>query len=194
MKNNIELIKCLVENGAKFINGEYYIHVLYMFSSIDSIKYLIEKGADVNIQNEDGKTVLYRACSLNDTSFIEYLVDIGATFGQDIENIYNLFQQSPEYIRQQLQEFVENDDSCQYFPVSNIELFNYILSLKIIPGKYNFFKSDEFKEKLLADVINQLTEENCEYKGRLLFYMKGVDHIQKKVRDNLKILKTIKID
>lgn len=122
----------------------------------------------------------------------KYLVDKGATFGQGIEDMYNLFKQRFEDIRQQLQEYIE-DDARLYFPNFNVMYFNEILSLENIPGKYDFFKSFEFKEKLLNDVINRLTEDSCEYKGKLLFYMKDVDHIQTKVRNNLRLLRYIKL-
>jgi hypothetical protein len=140
---------------------------------------------------------LYQAYQANYTHLANYLLDNSATFGQDIEDIYNLFKQSSQHIRQQLQEYIESDtdddDSSQYFPITNVIYFNEILSLKTIPDKYNFFKSDEFKEKLLDDVINQLTEENCEYKGKLLFYMKGLESVKQKIRNNLKLLQIPRI-
>lgn len=202
-RDKTELAKYLVANGAD-VNiqnkyGDTSLHIAFMQNNIELIKYLVDNGADVNMLNNNGSTVLYQACFRRNTELIKYFGNIGGTFGEEIENIYNFFQQSPDKIRTQMQEYIENS-CCEYdsranstFPISNIKLFNDILSFKIIPDKYNFFKSDEFKEKLLADVINQLVEDNCEYKGKLLFYMKDVDHIQKKVRDNLKQLRFIKI-
>jgi hypothetical protein len=67
-KNCIEIIKFLIECGAD-VNNHYYmrspIHIAYDYPciGIKVIKLLLENSADVNIQNNDGNTVLSRACS-----------------------------------------------------------------------------------------------------------------------------------
>lgn len=195
-RNKTELAKYLVDNGAN-VNiqnkaGDSSLHIAFNQKNIELLKYLVDNGADVNLERNNEKTILYEVCIEKNVELIKYLEFNGGTFGEEIENIYNMFHKSSDNIRKEVQEYIE-DDNQKYFPSFEIKYFNDILGLEIIPDKYKFFKSDEFKEKLLVDVINQLVEDNCEYKGRLLFYMKGVDHVKDKVRENLKQLRLIKI-
>jgi len=42
------------------------------------VKYLIEQGADINIENESGETPLFNACSSGNENLVKYLIEHGA--------------------------------------------------------------------------------------------------------------------
>ncbi len=60
-KDTMKMIDLLIENGAnvdaKDIHGETPLYVAALYGGIDVFKYLIEHGADINIKNNDGKSV-----------------------------------------------------------------------------------------------------------------------------------------
>ena len=64
------------------IKNEYNNTVLYIASrngNLNMVKYLVEHGADVNIQNRWGETALYQASNRNGhLDIIRYLVEHGA--------------------------------------------------------------------------------------------------------------------
>jgi len=48
------------------------------------IKYLVEKGADVNFKNKNGNTPLIVACKVSNISIVKFLIDHGSNVN-DIE-------------------------------------------------------------------------------------------------------------
>ncbi|ORX65883.1 ankyrin, partial [Anaeromyces robustus] len=51
----------------------------------DLVKYLIEHGADINKENEDGKTPLFWACESGNEDLVKYLIDLGADINKENE-------------------------------------------------------------------------------------------------------------
>lgn len=193
---NLLIFKYLIDSGVDInhqdIYGRTVLHQLCLSGTIDMIKYIVKSGANLNIVDNCGHSALYIVCRQNKKIETSYLEECGGTFGEEIEKIYNLFHQSPAEINKRIQDYIENE-SCIYFPFVDVPLFNNILSLECIPEKYKFFKSDEFKEILFADVISPFIEENCEYKGRLLYFLKGFEDVKLKVSNTLKNLYKILI-
>jgi hypothetical protein len=62
----------------KLINEHYYLIHACKYSNINTIKYLIENGADINIVDNEGNTPLINASKYSDINIIKYLIEHGA--------------------------------------------------------------------------------------------------------------------
>eukprot|EP00833_Pecoramyces_ruminatium_P007929 jgi/Orpsp1_1/1181961/evm.model.c7180000079269.1 len=78
--NNFEVIKCLVENGANIDqrNNKKISPLSIVYYNNDIFKYLIDKGADININYSLDYTLLANACIDDDISMVKFLVENGA--------------------------------------------------------------------------------------------------------------------
>lgn len=83
MKNRLDIVKALVRAGAN-INGkdEYMkltaLHFSAFWGSVEMAKFLIESGADMSIENDDGLTAYDLAWQFEHKELIEYFEKIGA--------------------------------------------------------------------------------------------------------------------
>ena len=90
---NLELVKKLIDNGINIeskITDDYYylnspsenrtpLHYAAICRYLDIVKYLIEKGADINYQKDDRWSALHLASYNNKyLDIVEYLVNNGA--------------------------------------------------------------------------------------------------------------------
>ena len=81
---NLEILSCLVENGADINAATNYVPGLtpLMFavqeSHIDAVNYLLDQGADVNLQQESGYTALHFAAAKGYFNALKRLVKNGA--------------------------------------------------------------------------------------------------------------------
>ena len=82
-KNHLAIAKLLLDRGA---NPEYrdpagwtpLIHATYFGSSLELISLLVEKGANVNTQNDRGVTALYLAAAGGHEAYVQHLLKLGA--------------------------------------------------------------------------------------------------------------------
>ncbi|MFC1843017.1 ankyrin repeat domain-containing protein, partial [Candidatus Dependentiae bacterium] len=89
-RNSLDMVKCLVENGAKkSINKEDYNCVTPLFwacqnNNLKMVKYLIQKGAKKSINKvvscryHKGENPFYWACKNNNLEMVKYLIQKGA--------------------------------------------------------------------------------------------------------------------
>jgi len=114
-KNNIKLIKLLIEKGANINDTDKYdntiLHKACKENNVELIKFLIKKGANINCKNEDDDTSLHIVCENNNEELIKLLIDNGAKLNEKnkfnetcsgllwdnghkdiIESYYNAFQ------------------------------------------------------------------------------------------------------
>lgn len=88
--NTVEQAKILLDAGAKFdekdIEGETVLHtfVYKFFYNKDILLYLLESGANVNAQNDNGDTPLHIAAKQDEHQSIEILIRLNANL--DIKN------------------------------------------------------------------------------------------------------------
>ncbi|KAM7432883.1 Protein fem-1 B [Porites harrisoni] len=81
---NLEILNCLVENGADINAATNYVPGLtpLMFavqeSHIDAVNYLLDQGADVNLQQESGYTALHFAAANGYFNALKCLIKHGA--------------------------------------------------------------------------------------------------------------------
>lgn len=82
-KTNV-IIKLLVEGGANMDAACTYSNITPLMwvsgnGNIEGVRYLVEKGANINIKDEDGQTALDYAIKTRDnTVIVEYLKEIGS--------------------------------------------------------------------------------------------------------------------
>lgn len=79
-----EILGKLIKQGAKLNDGHESPLFFALKSSLSTVEFLIEKGADVNYQNSFGKTPLFYAVGFSDTSLVKLLIKRGA----DVNAIY----------------------------------------------------------------------------------------------------------
>ena len=90
---NLQIVKCLVENGADINQkGGYLNETVLMLASdkgdLNLVKYLVENGADVNEEDKDESTPLLLATDSGDLEKVKYLVENGA----DVNAVNNINQ------------------------------------------------------------------------------------------------------
>lgn len=81
---NLEVFEYLLEQGNLNINSVGYLGMTALslasieYGNLEMIKYLLEKGADINVKNEDGSTALMTASMYGNLEIIKYLIENGA--------------------------------------------------------------------------------------------------------------------
>ena len=91
---NLEILSCLVENGADINAATNYVPGLtpLMFavqeSHIDAVNYLLDQGADVNLQQESGYTALHFAAAKGYFNALKCLMKNGADVNARDKNPY----------------------------------------------------------------------------------------------------------
>jgi ankyrin repeat protein len=76
-----EIIKILVDGGADINTGARFSNItplmwLAQNGNIEGVKYLVEKGSDINIKDEYGQTAIDYAKKNRHTDIVKYLTDI----------------------------------------------------------------------------------------------------------------------
>ncbi|HNI94438.1 MAG TPA: ankyrin repeat domain-containing protein, partial [Leptospiraceae bacterium] len=59
-------------------NGNTPLHNAAESDDLDTVKYLIEKGADIRIKDKDGNTPLHKAAESGELNIVKYLIQKGA--------------------------------------------------------------------------------------------------------------------
>lgn len=81
---NLEIFEYLLERENLNINSVGYLGMTALslasieYENLEMIKYLLEKGADINVKNEDGSTALMTASMYGNLEIIKYLIENGA--------------------------------------------------------------------------------------------------------------------
>lgn len=80
--STLDTVKLLVENGAditKIGNNQGIPYVFYAYKyKKEKFDYLLHKISDINMLDNNGKTLLWNACNDNDIETIKMLMDMGA--------------------------------------------------------------------------------------------------------------------
>ncbi|XP_062573887.1 serine/threonine-protein phosphatase 6 regulatory ankyrin repeat subunit B-like [Saccostrea cucullata] len=80
MNGELEMCKHLTENNSHLLCikdriGNNVLHAAAWGGNIDLFKFLMEKGFDINVSSNDGKTVLHQCCVNGKIDMCEYLVN-----------------------------------------------------------------------------------------------------------------------
>lgn len=91
-----ELLQSHVEEQLKAVNKEYLdtpLHVAARHRDVESIKILVDNGANVSDKNTEGQTVLHIACSVGDEAAVKYLHSVKAN-----PNVYDKLNRTPLHV------------------------------------------------------------------------------------------------
>lgn len=81
--NNAAIVKYLIEKGADINALNTEPYTPLMYAGLETAKILVEKGADINYQNRFGRTVLIHAYWRGKKEAAEYLLDAGAKLPEE---------------------------------------------------------------------------------------------------------------
>ena len=96
---NIFLIKVatLIQQTKKYyyiimkFNRNTLLHSACSIGNLPLVKYLVEKGICINLENKSNETPLFVACKKNKKVIIEYLVDKGADLTKENKNCLQVY-------------------------------------------------------------------------------------------------------
>ena len=113
LNNAYKCLQVLIEQGINVNipdddDGETPLHKACSFNNVESIKLLLDQGADVNIQHNYGYTPLYTACSNNSVESVKLLILNGANV-----NIPDNYGRTPLHL------------ACRYNSVEIVKLLLY---------------------------------------------------------------------
>ncbi len=75
-------------NGAATYGNITPLMWLAQNGNIEGVKYLVEKGSDINIKDEDGQTALNYAEKGRNTEIVNYLIDKGSEINAKDSNTH----------------------------------------------------------------------------------------------------------
>lgn len=150
-----EILKLNVPNS----RGDYLVHIVAAGGYLDLIKWLIEKGADINFQDPDGNTPLHLAISCKNTEMIKYLKDKGA----DV-NIKNKFNKSA--LTWSLIHHIEVSLFCS--PNAVLDLSNAYLYDYLIKNIDQILSQGTLREKILggANILKSFETSAQDYDSK----------------------------
>lgn len=95
-----------------FINSDVILlHLAVEEGNLNTIKFLIEKGADINVKDNQGKTPLHLAAERESPYIIKYLVKKGANINAQDENGYTALH------------YASNTDVMRFLIENNIDIY-----------------------------------------------------------------------
>jgi ankyrin repeat protein len=169
-KNNIEIVKLLIENGSaiNIQNNDGFTALMYACEkdNIEIVKLLIENDADINIQNNDGITALMIVCKKDNFEIAKLLIKNGADLNiQDGDGDTALMvacykdniEISKLLIENDADINIRNYDGKSVYDVTFNPIIEEILKQKIIEIEEKF-KKDKIKR---IGATNFLKSKNC---------------------------------
>lgn len=90
-KNVLLLLNEIKDINYKDANGYSYLHIAVQSHMTSVVKYLLEKGADVNSNDRFGKTPLMIAIMhyLSDKPIVQQIIDLLIQYGADLDRAAN---------------------------------------------------------------------------------------------------------
>lgn len=168
-----ELVRLLVDNGFDPNTCNYNGQTALFQNNIDLniTTELLNSGVDIFLVDNTGKSALEYSFQEGGHKCTRVMVI------HVLERLYNYFSASqPETIRNDVNEFIRTGDE-KYFPLNRHHLFAMKLFKEVDEGDdaernekefRKYFSSDDFQEKLWADVIHLLSEDSIRIDGKSL--------------------------
>lgn len=174
--NSVDKARLLIEYGADINCQDNSGKSVLMHVCLNDqvCEELINRGANIYLRDNFGKTVLDYSSKKPDSYCTKTCVK------RNLEQLRLFFEEStPDDIRDRINEFVhtKNED---YFPIKD----DHFSSVKLIPkiracyqqkerfyeefDKLSYFRGSDFQEKLFADVVHCLQEDNINLDGQSL--------------------------
>lgn len=185
---DVEIMRFLIRNGADVnardnLGRTPILHCVDGLGKKEAIDLLLDSGADVFLKDSSGKNAIDSLIFKwhYSTNFIGFLKSLRSYFEMS----------TPEKIRLDIDEFLRTRDD-ELFPISSIllDVMNGLIREFSCGSAYlndpqfretflrridfvRYFIKPDFVEKLHADVINRISEENAEIDGQLLIGMRA---------------------
>ena len=198
---NKRMMKYLIKNGvdvnAQDKRGKTALMYCVESKQLEAIDILLESGADIYLRNIDGKTAIelypikvYSKPSLNSPNIYSTNLSVAylKPFCTYFENL------TPEKIQHNIGEYLRTRNE-EIFPIKKYHLaaieslislirersnINWEKDLKLSEEEFKqkiemlrYLNSEDFKTKLYADVINQISEDNAQIEGQLVIGMRA---------------------
>lgn len=178
-----ELLKAGAQIDTKDNSGQTaFMHQIYC-GQIDLGRFLSEKGANIYERDFEGRTAIeLLSPSLKQNFHLKH--SIASIY---LTPLYVYFKNSTaEKIKSDIGEFISDPENESKFPIRPCHLIaiNFICNLKLKNNRFfnklmvasfaenlsflSYFKSLEFREKIWADIIHELNEENVNLDGQTL--------------------------
>jgi ankyrin repeat protein len=179
MRGDVAITEWIWGNGGHFddmnTNGNTMIHIACEFTNLAYVKYLLNHGAKTDVKNQNEQTCMYFARKTylikNDTSIIDYLLDIGVEIEENLDETLNKYKSRIPYLIKTnaiSPTHITHFFHVARFGVEEFILKNYLHSI----GKTNIFET-------LQDEFGRTFFQNLVQKGRFSLLKNLLDNTKK---------------
>lgn len=188
MNGNLSSVELLIRNNADLNIHNHFCSTPLSLACFNGhkeiVRILVENGAELNIQDQEGNTALFETCSQGSKEIFDILVEHGADLNHRnkhgltafqlakeqgnieqveflkiklIDTLYKLFKHTSSIRLREMVDDALNNKKTFFIQRDHIEIFKQI-DVDEFSDYIHFFKSFDFQEKLIEDVLNYLKD------------------------------------